>query len=193
MWMVSPPSGIFHHFKKLFLSEQAGRAQALEFVRKNVANALSMANLIMGLSSILCSLNGQYHCACWLLLIGFLLDLADGAVARQLNACSALGIPFMYRGLPCPYASSLLTGTYLLTGGNLVVLRIVAMIMILFMVDQGFYPHDKVLESQLWKKMVYAGGILMVLFSSYSIVSLYYLVWSSTYIFFPVALWSCKV
>lgn len=64
----------------------------------------------------------------------------------------------MYRGLPCPYASSLLTGTYLLTGGNLVVLRIVAMIMILFMVDQGFYPHDKVLESQLWKKMVYAGG-----------------------------------
>uniref|UniRef100_A0A8C3FJ97 Transmembrane protein 269 n=1 Tax=Chrysemys picta bellii TaxID=8478 RepID=A0A8C3FJ97_CHRPI len=183
----------------------------------------------------------QYHCACWLLLIGFLLDLADGAVARQLNACSALGaklddfadftsfglatalllqahgildgllaivyvlavfsrlcffssgIPFMYRGLPCPYASSLLTGTYLLTGGNLVVLRIVAMIMILFMVDQGFYPHDKVLESQLWKKMVYAGGILMVLFSSYSIVSLYYLVWSSTYIFFPVALWSCKV
>uniref|UniRef100_A0A8C3FJ85 cardiolipin synthase (CMP-forming) n=2 Tax=Chrysemys picta bellii TaxID=8478 RepID=A0A8C3FJ85_CHRPI len=234
-------SGIFHHFKKLFLSEQAGRAQALEFVRKNVANALSMANLIMGLSSILCSLNGQYHCACWLLLIGFLLDLADGAVARQLNACSALGaklddfadftsfglatalllqahgildgllaivyvlavfsrlcffssgIPFMYRGLPCPYASSLLTGTYLLTGGNLVVLRIVAMIMILFMVDQGFYPHDKVLESQLWKKMVYAGGILMVLFSSYSIVSLYYLVWSSTYIFFPVALWSCKV
>ncbi|XP_043387535.1 transmembrane protein 269 isoform X1 [Chelonia mydas] len=241
MWMVSPPSGIFHHFKKLFLSEQAGRAQALEFVRKNVANALSVANLIMGLSSILCSLNGQYHCACWLLLIGFLLDLADGAVARQLNACSALGaklddfadftsfglatalllqahgildgllamvyvlavftrlcffssgIPFMYRGLPCPYASSLLTGTYLLTGGNLVVLRIVAMIMILFMVDQGFYPHDKVLESQLWKKMVYAGGILMVLFSSYSIVSLYYLVWSTTYIFFPVALWSSKV
>ncbi|XP_067423114.1 transmembrane protein 269 isoform X2 [Emydura macquarii macquarii] len=91
MWMALPPSGIFHHIKKLFLSEQAGRAQALEFVRKNVANAISMANLIMGLSSILCSLNGQYHCACWLLLIGFLLDLADGAVARQLNACSALG------------------------------------------------------------------------------------------------------
>ncbi|XP_059572831.1 transmembrane protein 269 isoform X2 [Alligator mississippiensis] len=241
MWMLSPPSGVFQYTKKLFLSEQTGRAQALEFVRKNAANAISMANLIMGLSSILCNLNGLYYCACWLLLIGFLLDLADGAVARQLNACSALGaklddfadftsfglatalllqahgildgllsityvlavfarlcffssgIPFMYRGLPCPYASSLLTGTYILTGGNLVLLRMIALVMILFMVDQGFYPHDKVLESQPWKKVVYAGGILMVLFSSYSIASLYYLIWSSSYIFFPVALWSSKV
>uniref|UniRef100_A0A8B9ZEX2 Transmembrane protein 269 n=1 Tax=Anas platyrhynchos TaxID=8839 RepID=A0A8B9ZEX2_ANAPL len=50
-----------------------------------------MANLIMGLSSILCSLNRHYQHSCWLLLGGFLLDLADGAVARQLNACSALG------------------------------------------------------------------------------------------------------
>lgn len=33
----------------------------------------------------------QYHYACWLVLTGFVLDLADGAVARQLNACSALG------------------------------------------------------------------------------------------------------
>lgn len=64
----------------------------------------------------------------------------------------------MYRGLPCPYGSSVLASTYLLTGGNLVVLRIVAMVMILFMVDQGFYPHDKVLESQAWKKVVYMGG-----------------------------------
>lgn len=64
----------------------------------------------------------------------------------------------MYRGLPCPYASSLLTGTYILTGGNLVLLRMIALVMILFMVDQGFYPHDKVLESQPWKKVVYAGG-----------------------------------
>ena len=33
----------------------------------------------------------HHHAACWLVLIGYLLDLADGAVARQLNACSALG------------------------------------------------------------------------------------------------------
>uniref|UniRef100_A0A8D0GKK7 cardiolipin synthase (CMP-forming) n=2 Tax=Sphenodon punctatus TaxID=8508 RepID=A0A8D0GKK7_SPHPU len=241
MWMMSPPSGILQYTKKLFLSEQAGRVQALEFVRKNAANSISMANLIMGLSSVLCSLNEQYHYACWLLLIGFLLDLADGAVARQLNACSALGaklddfadftsfglatalllqahgildgllaivyvlavftrlcffssgIPFMYRGLPCPYASSVLAATYLLIGGNLVVMRIVAMVMILFMVDQGFYPHDKVLESQLWKKLVYAAGVLMVLFSAFSTASLYYLIWSVSYILFPATLWSNKV
>ncbi|XP_068772371.1 transmembrane protein 269 isoform X2 [Struthio camelus] len=245
MWTTTAaaaaPAGIFQHTKKLFLSEQAGRAQALEFARKNAANALSMANLIMGLSSILCSLNGQYYYSCWLLLVGFLLDLADGAVARQLDACSALGaklddfadftsfglatalllrtqgvldgllavayvlavfarlcffssgIPFTYRGLPCPYASSLLAGTFLLTGGHLMLLRVTATVMILFMVDQGFYPHDKILESQLWKKVVYAGGVAAVLFSPSSVLSLYYLAWSTSYIFFPFAVWSCKV
>lgn len=49
--------GIFQH-TKLFLSEQAGRAQAIEFLRKNAANSISMANLLMGLLSVLCSLNG---------------------------------------------------------------------------------------------------------------------------------------
>lgn len=37
-------------------------------------------------------------------------------------------------------------------------LRVAAAAMILFMADCGFYPHDRVLESQLWKKLVYAGG-----------------------------------
>ncbi|XP_054857246.1 transmembrane protein 269 isoform X1 [Eublepharis macularius] len=240
MWMVLPPSGIFQYLKKLFLTEQAGRAQVADFLRKNAANSISMANLVMGLSSVLCSLNGLHHCACWLVLVGFLLDLADGAVARQLNACSALGaklddfadfttfglatslllqahgildgllaivyvlavftrlcffssgVPFMYRGLPCPYGSSVLASTYLLTGGNLVVMRVVAMVMILFMVDQGFYPHDKVLESQAWKKVVYVGGAAVVFFSAFPTASLYYLLWSISYIFFPTVLWSHK-
>lgn len=112
-------AGIFQSTKKLFLSERAGRGQTLEFIRKNAANGLSVANLVAGLSSVLCSLNRwgkkgkwgemggckggvtpvlpypsfprQHHHSCWLLLVGFLLDLADGAVARQLDACSALG------------------------------------------------------------------------------------------------------
>ncbi|XP_048823762.1 transmembrane protein 269 isoform X1 [Lagopus muta] len=255
MWMVSPPvdegshqlawlwdhgKGIFQYTKKLFLSRPAGRAQALEFVRKNAANALSMANLVVGLSSILCSLNRQYHCSCWLLLVSFLLDLADGAVARQLNACSALGaklddfadftsfglatalllqprgvldgllaityvlavfarlcffssgIPFTYRGLPCPYASSLLASTFLLTGGHVTLLRVTAIAMVLFMVDRGFYPHDKVLESQCWKKAIYAGGIVAVLFSPAMVAPVYYLAWSASYILLPFAIWSCK-
>ncbi|XP_029874480.1 transmembrane protein 269 isoform X1 [Aquila chrysaetos chrysaetos] len=241
MWMVSPPVGIFQSTKKLFLSERAGQGQTLEFIRKNAANGLSVANLVAGLSSVLCSLNRQYHHSCWLLLVGFLLDLADGAVARQLDACSALGaklddfadfttfglatalllqpqgildgllaiayvmavfarlcffssagIPFTYRGLPCPYASSLLAGTFLLTGGNVTLLRVTAIVMILFMVDQGFYPHDKVLESQLWKKLVYAGGVAAVLFAPPAVASIYCLAWSMSYIIFPFAIWSCK-
>uniref|UniRef100_A0A8C7RGI6 Transmembrane protein 269 n=1 Tax=Oncorhynchus mykiss TaxID=8022 RepID=A0A8C7RGI6_ONCMY len=205
---VTGPScflSFFQRTNKLFLSEQATGVQLKEFVRKNAANALSMANMLMGMASILCSLNGHQHAACWLVLIGYLLDLADGAVARRLDACSPLGaklddfadfttfgiatslllrthalmdnilcmcyvlsvfvrlcffssgIPFMYRGLPCIYSSAILACLSLLTGGNMVILRVTAVAMILFMVNQGFYPHDRVLESQAWKKVVYAG------------------------------------
>ncbi|XP_063210105.1 transmembrane protein 269 isoform X4 [Chroicocephalus ridibundus] len=239
MWMVSPPAGVFQCTKKLFLSERASRGRTLEFIRKNAANGLSVANLVAGLSSVLCSLNRQYHHSCWLLLVGFLLDLADGAVARRLDACSALGaklddfadfttfglatalllqpqgalegllaiayvmavfarlcffssgIPFTYRGLPCPYASSLLVSTFLLTAGNVTLLRVAAIVMILFMVDRGLYPHDKVLESQLWKKVFYAGGVVAVLFLPATVASTYCLAWSTSYIIFPFAIWSC--
>uniref|UniRef100_A0A8C6JAC7 cardiolipin synthase (CMP-forming) n=1 Tax=Melopsittacus undulatus TaxID=13146 RepID=A0A8C6JAC7_MELUD len=228
--------------KKLFLSERTGqgRSLALEFIRRNAANGLSVANLVAGLSSILCSLNRQHHHSSWLLLVGFLLDLADGAVARRLNACSALGeslddfadfttfglatalllqpqgvlsgvlalayvlavfarlcffssgIPFTYRGLPCPYGSSMVAGTFLLSGGNVALLRVTAGIMTVFMLNQSFYPHDKVLESQLWKKLVYAGGVAAVLFLPATVASIYCLAWSTSYIMFPFAIWSCK-
>lgn len=68
------------------------------------------------------------------------------------------GIPFMYRGLPCIYSSAILSSASLLSGGNLALLRVLAMAMIIFMISQTFYPHDRVLESQAWKKVVYAGG-----------------------------------
>ncbi|NWT18638.1 TM269 protein, partial [Vireo altiloquus] len=256
--------GIFQSTKKLVLSEQAGWGRALEFLRKNAANGLSVANLLAGLSSILCSVNRQYQHSCWLLLLGFLLDLADGAVARQLDACSALGaklddfadfttfglgtalllqpqgvlgglltlayvlavfarlcffssgkrspgrragigllpptlnswhptgIPFTYRGLPCPYASALLASTFLLAGGHVALLRVAAAAMILFMADCGFYPHDRVLESQLWKKLVYAGGVVAVLLAPAAVAAVYCLAWATSYIVFPFALWSCK-
>uniref|UniRef100_A0A672GUW5 Si:dkey-205h13.1 n=1 Tax=Salarias fasciatus TaxID=181472 RepID=A0A672GUW5_SALFA len=226
---------------KLFLSDQATGQQVKEFARKNAANALSVANLVMGMASILSSLSGHHHAACWLVLIGYLLDLADGAVARGLDACSALGaklddfadfttfgiatslllrtsdlldnvlcmcyvlsvfvrlcffssgIPFMYRGLPCIYSSAILASASLLSGGNMAVLRVVAVAMILFMISQNFYPHDRVLESQAWKKAVYAGGVIMVFCSSFSPACVYYLLWSVSYILFPTSLWSSKV
>jgi len=78
----------------------------------------------------------------------------------QLEMCLlfSVGIPFMYRGLPCIYSSAILVCVSLLTGGNMAVLRILAVAMIIFMVSQNFYPHDRVLESQAWKKVVYVGG-----------------------------------
>ncbi|KAJ8260291.1 hypothetical protein GJAV_G00179270 [Gymnothorax javanicus] len=103
------------------------------------------------------------------------------------------GIPFMYRGLPCIYSSAILACVSLLSGGNMQVLRVTALAMILFMVNQSFYPHDRVLESQAWKKVVYAGGIAMVFCSSFPPACVYYLLWSISYILFPTALWSRKV
>lgn len=69
----------------------------------------------------------------------------------------------MYRGLPCIYSSAILSSASLLSGGNLTLLRVLAMSMIIFMIRQTFYPHDRVLESQAWKKVVYAGGKNLVL------------------------------
>lgn len=64
----------------------------------------------------------------------------------------------MYRGLPCIYSSAILASASLLSGANMALLRIIAVAMIVFMISQSFYPHDRVLESQAWKKAVYAGG-----------------------------------
>lgn len=64
----------------------------------------------------------------------------------------------MYRGLPCIYSSAILASASLLSGGNMSLLRVIAIAMIIFMISHTFYPHDRVLESQAWKKVVYAGG-----------------------------------
>ncbi|XP_064490437.1 transmembrane protein 269 [Pseudopipra pipra] len=102
------------------------------------------------------------------------------------------GIPFTYRGLPCPYPSALLASTFLLSGGHLALLRVAAGAMILGMTDCGSYPHDRVLESQRWKKLVYAGGVAAVLLAPAAVAAVYCLAWATSYIVFPSALWSCK-
>ncbi|XP_077453868.1 transmembrane protein 269 isoform X1 [Stigmatopora argus] len=232
--------GLFQCTDKFFHSAKGTGLHIKEFARRNAANALSVANLIMGLASILSSLDGHHHPACWLLLIGYLLDLADGAVARRLDACSALGaklddfadfttfgiatslllrtpemldnilcicyalsvfvrlcffssgIPFIYRGLPCIYSSAILASASLLSGGNTAVLRVIAVAMILFMISHGVYPHDRVLESQAWKKAVYAGGVVVLFCSFFPSACVYYLLWSVSFLLFP-SLWSSEV
>ncbi|XP_071623354.1 transmembrane protein 269 isoform X2 [Heliangelus exortis] len=56
-WLWDHGTGIFQTTKKLFLRERPGWGRTLEFIRKNAANGLSVANLVAGLSSVLCSLN----------------------------------------------------------------------------------------------------------------------------------------
>ncbi|KAJ4923896.1 hypothetical protein JOQ06_028151 [Pogonophryne albipinna] len=79
MILLTPSSGFFQCTNKIFLTDEATGQQIKEFARKNAANALSIANMVMGMTSILSSLHGHHHAACWLVLIGYLLDLADGA------------------------------------------------------------------------------------------------------------------
>ncbi|EPQ07663.1 hypothetical protein D623_10016784 [Myotis brandtii] len=205
---------------------------------KDVANVLSLANLIMGLFSIFCSLSKKSSCASWMLLIGFLMDMAVRTITRHLNICSksgaelndfavfttfglatalllgvdgplngflaiiyvlaasfrlcfysTSGLSFTYKGLPCPYASCVLASTSLLTKGNRFILSCMASLMILFMMDQSYYPHDEILESENWKKIVYLGGVIILFFSPFSIIAFYCLMWSLSYIFFPDVLW----
>ncbi|XP_023561997.1 transmembrane protein 269 [Octodon degus] len=221
----------------LSLSQDQSHLKKNEFTWKDIANALSLANMVLGLFSIFCSFSRKSHCASWMLLMSFLLDMVIGAMTRHLNSCcktgaelndfavfttfglaSALllgvdgplngfvaiiyvlttsfrlcfyssGVPFSYKGLPCPYASCVLASISLLTKGNTFILCCMASLMILFMIDQSYYPRDDVLESENWKKVVYVAGVLMLFFSPFSLTAFYCLMWSLSYIFFPDVLW----
>ncbi|XP_051027858.1 transmembrane protein 269 [Acomys russatus] len=213
-------------------------SQTAEFSWKDFINALSLAHMVLGLFSIFCSFSRKSHCASWMLLISFLLDMAIGTMTRYLHICHKVGLelndlavfttfglasalllgvdgplngflaiiyvlttsfrlcfcqtggaPSAYKGLPCPYASCVLASTCLLTKGNTFVLCCMASLMILFMIDQSCYPHDEILQSENWKKGVYLGGIIMLVFSPFSLTAFYCLTWSLSYIFFPDALW----
>nr|KAF6445406.1 transmembrane protein 269 [Molossus molossus] len=232
---ASFPSGQCTSF---FLTNDQNHPQMNEFSWKDVTNALSLSNMILGLFSIFCSFCKKSHCASWMLLISFLLDMAVKTITRHLNLCpksgaelndfavfttfglapalllgvdgplngflavtyvlaasfrlcfySTAGISFTYKGLPCPYASCVLASTSLLTKGNTFILSCMTSLMILFMMDQSYYPHDEILESENWKKIVYLGGVIMLLLSPLSLTAFYCLMWSLSYIFFPDALW----
>nr|XP_040144413.1 transmembrane protein 269 isoform X1 [Ictidomys tridecemlineatus]XP_040144414.1 transmembrane protein 269 isoform X1 [Ictidomys tridecemlineatus] len=209
-----------------------------EFSWKDVTSALSLANMVLGLFSIFCSVSRKPQSASWTLLISFLLDMAIGAMNRQFNILCKSGaelndfavfttfglasalllgadgplngflavlyvlttsfrlcfysseVSLSYKGLPCPYASCVLASTSLLTKGNPFILGCMASLMMLFMVDQSYYPYDEILESDSWKKAVYVGGVFMVFFFPFSLTAFYCLMWSLSYIFFPDAVWS---
>nr|KAF6383944.1 transmembrane protein 269 [Pipistrellus kuhlii] len=124
---------------------------------------------------------------------GFLAIIYVLAASFRLCFNSTGDFPFTYKGLPCSYASCVLASTSILTKGNTLILSCMASLMILFMMDQSYYPHDEILESENWKKIIYLGGVTMLLFSPFSLIAFYCLTWSLSYIFFPDVLWGKAV
>jgi len=60
-------------------------------MRYLVPNSFTAASMALGLASIVCSANGEFTLAAWMVLWGVLLDKLDGGAARMLNASSAFG------------------------------------------------------------------------------------------------------
>ncbi|XP_077817207.1 transmembrane protein 269 isoform X2 [Macaca mulatta] len=173
-----------------FLSHDQSHSQINEVSWKDVTNALSLANMVLGLFSIIFSFSRKRHYASWMLLVSFLLDMAVRAMTSHINICSKWGVDGLLSGiLAIIYVSAASFHLCFYSPGNRFILCCMASLMILFMMDQSYYPYDKILESENWKKLVYMGGVIMLFFSPLSLSAFYCLMWSLSYIFFPDALW----
>lgn len=73
--------------------DQAARQQLKEFARKNAANALSVANMLMGMASILSSLNGWVSLTSHNSLRGFLWAGVPQQPLLTLFLCSGAIMP----------------------------------------------------------------------------------------------------
>lgn len=62
------------------------------FFRRNVANFLTLLNVVFGSLSILVSINGRFRWALSLILMASVADRYDGWVARRLGTSSELGV-----------------------------------------------------------------------------------------------------
>lgn len=60
-------------------------------IRENIANFVTLLNLVCGFLSILFILQGRIEIACYLVLLGGFFDFIDGLTARALNISSELG------------------------------------------------------------------------------------------------------
>jgi CDP-diacylglycerol---serine O-phosphatidyltransferase len=61
------------------------------FIRKQAANILTVINMVMGLVSILLSIQSDFKLSCLFIVIAALTDRFDGWVARRLNTTSKIG------------------------------------------------------------------------------------------------------
>lgn len=61
-------------------------------IRKNLANAITMANMALGILSVIFTTYGELNTAIYMILIAAILDRMDGMIARHLNTTSELGL-----------------------------------------------------------------------------------------------------
>jgi CDP-diacylglycerol--serine O-phosphatidyltransferase len=66
----------------------------MPFIRRLIPNLLTASSLVLALGSILSAELGLLQQAAWFIVWCALLDIADGFVARRLNATSAFGADF---------------------------------------------------------------------------------------------------
>ena len=63
----------------------------INFLKKQIANILTLISMILGLSAILNSLRGKFYVSALLICIAAFFDFVDGKVARKLNITSRFG------------------------------------------------------------------------------------------------------
>jgi CDP-diacylglycerol--serine O-phosphatidyltransferase len=68
------------------------RTGNLETIRRNVPNAITFLSLTSGMTSLALAINGFVGSAAVLILVSYLLDSADGMLARKLGVTSDFGI-----------------------------------------------------------------------------------------------------
>lgn len=60
-------------------------------IRRNVPNSLTAFNLLLGIISIILTIEGQFYYAALMIIAAGLMDGLDGRVARMLKVCSEFG------------------------------------------------------------------------------------------------------
>jgi CDP-diacylglycerol--serine O-phosphatidyltransferase len=92
----------------------------MENLRKALPNIITSVSLISGMTSIALSIEGYLGIAASLILLSYVLDLVDGALARRLGVCSDFGVQLdsLVDITNFGAASTVLVWSHLRQGGN---------------------------------------------------------------------------
>ena len=74
-------------------------SRAMNSARYLVPNGCTATSMLFGLASVMCSAQGAFDLAAWMILWGVLLDKLDGVTARLMKATSEFGADFVVFGI----------------------------------------------------------------------------------------------